>query len=327
MRSLCTKDSKMQQFRNILVGVDLSHGDRICTSDLSETTQHAVERAIWLAGMVKAELTFFAAIEVSPQTEELLAEDLDPITRDVRAAADTVLSELVSRAKQAGIAACSGFELGKPWREIIRQVLRGKHDLAIVGTRQRGSLARAVFGSTAMKLLRACPCPVWVTKPGDEPEVTNILVASDFSEVAQQALETAVNAGQLTDARLHLLHSLEFEFENRIWLSGVTEEKMEIYRAQARAAAERKLHEQLTLTDYRTLSHGVQVQVVDGPAHDVILQTIEEEKVDLLVMGTAARSGFRGLVVGNTAERLLAEVPCSILAVKPADFECPITLD
>jgi len=54
---------------------------------------------------------------------------------------------------------------GKSWIEIIRQVLREQHDLVITGTRDLGAHGRLLFGSTGMKLLRYCPCPVWVTKP------------------------------------------------------------------------------------------------------------------------------------------------------------------
>ena len=41
-------------------------------------------------------------------------------------------------------------------------------------------------------------------------------------------------------------------------------------------------------------------------------------------MGTVARGGFQRFLVGNTAERILPELPCSVLAVKPTDFVCPI---
>ena len=42
---------------------------------------------------------------------------------------------------------------------------------------------------------------------------------------------------------------------------------------------------------------------------------------------TIARTGIPGVIVGNTAERLLPQIPCSVLAVKPADFKSPITLE
>jgi nucleotide-binding universal stress UspA family protein len=44
-------------------------------------------------------------------------------------------------------------------------------------------------------------------------------------------------------------------------------------------------------------------------------------------MGTVGRTGIRGLITGNTAERLLPQIPCSMLAVKPTGFESPITID
>jgi len=44
-------------------------------------------------------------------------------------------------------------------------------------------------------------------------------------------------------------------------------------------------------------------------------------------MGTMARSGFSRMLIGNTAERLLPQIPCSLLAVKPDDFECLVRLE
>jgi hypothetical protein len=44
-------------------------------------------------------------------------------------------------------------------------------------------------------------------------------------------------------------------------------------------------------------------------------------------MGTIARTGIPGVFVGNTAEKLLPHLPCSVLAIKPASFKSPVTLD
>jgi hypothetical protein len=47
----------------------------------------------------------------------------------------------------------------------------------------------------------------------------------------------------------------------------------------------------------------------------------------LLVMGTAARSGVAGTLVGNTAERILSRIKCSVLALKRSTFSCPVHLE
>ena len=317
----------MQHFRNILVGVDLSHADRLVSPELNAPTEEAVRRAVWLAGQVSAELTFFSALDISPQAEELLAAHTEQASQTVEDDAYQVLGELVARAKQEGVEAKSRLAVGKDWVEIIRQVLRGAHDLVVVGTRDRGGVSRLLFGSTGMKLLRKCPCPVWITRPDPNWDDVVMLVATDLTEVGQDVLYTAINGAQLLDAKVRVLHALELGFQQQMFHSGLPQEEIDALQERRRAKDEEMLYEQLSLTDWRTLTYGVLTHVVDGPPEAAILQAIKEYGIDLLVMGIVARQGIPGLLVGNTAERLLPEVSCSLLAIKPDDFQCPITLD
>ncbi len=50
------------------------------------------------------------------------------------------------------------------------------------------------------------------------------------------------------------------------------------------------------------------------------------ERIDLLVMGTVCRTGVPGFLIGNTAESVLQQVDCSVLAVKPEGFVTPVKL-
>jgi nucleotide-binding universal stress UspA family protein len=43
-------------------------------------------------------------------------------------------------------------------------------------------------------------------------------------------------------------------------------------------------------------------------------------------MGTVARTGISGFLMGNTAETILNQIDCSVLAIKPPDFQTPVTL-
>lgn len=61
-----------------------------------------------------------------------------------------------------------------------------------------------------------------------------------------------------------------------------------------------------------------------GNAASVIAEVAEMVKPGVVVMGTLARAGLRGLIIGNTAERLLDDVEASILAVKPPGFVSPV---
>ncbi|MGH7128017.1 MAG: universal stress protein, partial [Planctomycetaceae bacterium] len=171
------------------------------------------------------------------------------------------------------------------------------------------------------------PCPVWVARPDADPQEVNILVASDLSDVSERALALGVEVAKLSGAKFHLVHALQNQSVGALRWMETPESVFEEARDQDREQAERALREQLARTDYRTLPFGVRLEVIDGSPENVILDLIEAGGIDLLVMGTRGRSGFQGLVIGNTAERLLPQANCSLLAVKPDDFQCPVSLD
>jgi universal stress protein E len=64
-----------------------------------------------------------------------------------------------------------------------------------------------------------------------------------------------------------------------------------------------------------------------GAAQDLIPEFVVSEGIDVLVMGTVARGGISGMLIGNTAERVLRKLPCSVLTVKPDGFVSPVRLE
>ncbi len=66
------------------------------------------------------------------------------------------------------------------------------------------------------------------------------------------------------------------------------------------------------------------VQIVKGKTPDVVSNFVRDNAVDLVVMGTVARSGLTGLLMGNTSESVLDQINCSVLAVKPYSFKTSI---
>jgi len=69
------------------------------------------------------------------------------------------------------------------------------------------------------------------------------------------------------------------------------------------------------------------VHLAKGDAGEVIPRFCKAQKVDLLVLGTVARTGLSASLIGNTAETLARTIECSILAVKPDGFVSPIRLE
>ena len=108
--------------------------------------------------------------------------------------------------------------------------------------------------------------------------------------------------------------------------TGLPDAKQDEYRRKVRAGAQEALHAQLAKTAYEALGSRIEVHLGgDVGLPDVAIQHfIQAHNIHLLVMGTIGRGGIQGIMIGNTAERLLPEVHCSVLAVKPPDFVCPV---
>jgi universal stress protein E len=64
---------------------------------------------------------------------------------------------------------------------------------------------------------------------------------------------------------------------------------------------------------------------VKGPPAELLPELASRLDANLIVMGTVARRGLSGLIMGNTAENMMRAVGCSILTVKPEGFVSPIS--
>ena len=146
----------MRQFANILTGVDLSRGDRFVNDSLSPPNAEAVRRAIWLAKLNSAKLTFFASLEMSPQAQHRIETEGD-LEKSLLSQAEAALDGLVQQAAESGVTATKKVVFGKAWLQLIRQVLRDHHDVVLVGTHHSNDYRGLLFGSTGLKLLRKCP--------------------------------------------------------------------------------------------------------------------------------------------------------------------------
>lgn len=314
-------------FGNILVPIDLTRCQPLETASLDLRTLETVQCALTLGRSTGAELCFFSSFDITEEAlHQLDPQDRSQIVHTVEEQAERVLDDLVSQAKSEHVGATRKLALGKAWLEIIREVLRAKPDLVIVGTRELSAFRRMLFGNTAMKLLRRCPCPVWVAKPGMKQGSFNILVATDLKPAGEEAMDLGIDLAESLHADVHILHVIEYPLDRLGW-TGLPDQRTTRYHAQVRRSAEQTLEHQLERTQASVLGSRCHVHLVDGVGiPDVTIQQfIQSHAIDLLVMGTIGRAGISGVMIGNTAERLLPEVHCSVLAVKPPDFCCPVT--
>jgi len=244
------------------------------------------------------------------------------------------LEQIVASIQQADVPVSSKLLYGSPFLEIIREVLRGGYDLVMITAEGRSGFKEALLGSTSMHLMRQCPCPVWVTKPDQPKQLKHILAAVDptppdeeRSPINIQILDLATSLAYRDHCELHILHTWSFPLESHV-RSGrvhVSQNSIDEWGRGARDKHKRSLGELLKLYDLENLMH--QVYLLKGEAASLIPALAAAKDVELIVMGTVSRTGISGLLIGNTAEKVLRQVDCSVLTVKPEGFITPVKLD
>lgn len=322
-----TSHTQMHKVNRVIVGVEMPDSRPWDAANLAAPSRLAVRQAFQVAEAMTSAVDLVCVLpEVSAgffgSEEKAQAEAAVD-----QAEAEAVLSDLIQQYTQkfGELKTSANVVFGRPWFEILKAAGTDRQNLILCGTRQQAAVSRLLFGSTGLKLLRSAACPVWLVKPRvDDDADLDVLAATDLSEVGRDILEAGVLLGQSLPVRLNVLHVLDDDLDHHAARSSVSEADLAGYRQKAKDTAETALHDQLAVTDYRTVEKGVQVHVAEGVAEDNILSAIQEFDIDLLVMATAGQGGISGTLFGNTAERLLSQLPCSILALKPDDFECPV---
>src|SRR5262249_58085166 len=104
-------------------------------------------------------------------------------------------------------------------------------------------LRRMLFGSTSVKLLRRCPCPVWVVKPGHGGGRLTALVATALRPGAS-ALRRGVAVGSQMRQPVHVLHVVEYPLDY-LWGTAHPDRDTTAYHRQVRADAEKTMRERL----------------------------------------------------------------------------------
>ncbi len=309
----------MKRFKNILVVVDQTHRDDVF-----------LYRAANLAASNKGRLKIVGVSETVPG---LLAKkltsrfqvDVESLVREKKL---TQLKRIESRYKEL-VPVTTRLLEGTPFIEIIREVRRDRHDLVVVQTAHTGSISTGLFGSTEIRLLRKCPCPVWIFRREGMDRFNRILAAINVNATGQEEhdlnrkiLELSCALSTIDQSELHIIHCWHVVGESILQARGGFDGDMDAYVHEIEAAVTEQLQD--CLKPFKAINPNMKVHLIKGSPDVLVPELVSKEEIGLLVMGTVARSGISGLLIGNTAEKIVNEVSCSLLAVKPEGFVCPI---
>ena len=147
---------------------------------------------------------------------------------------------------------------------------------------------------------------------------SHLLAPTDMSEPSFVALRSAVELAQRFEAKLTLLHVVVSAAspENIDWRDAT---KMQIGLADRETIESEKDALEALAAQHVPDGMKCNTEVLYGEAAEEIVGLAKSERVDLIVMATHGRTGWRRLIYGSVTQEVLKEIPCPVLCIPRPD--------
>ncbi len=254
--------------------------------DPTAKAQPALERAIDSAHDTGARVHLYACA-----TEETGCGSLE----EAREKLQPTLDSLVTHAQGRGSEASSELEWGRDWaQQAVAAAARDNVSMIFKNSVDHSAIQREVRPTSDFTLLRHAPCPV--------------LMVKDFTDWRHRRILAAINPASTEKAHISLnrqIVALAAQFADS---HGSEAHFVTAYQDLNQAPDREQIAHDCGVSPNR-------IHLGKGKAADVIRDTALKLEVDLIIVGTVARDGIKGRVVGNTCERLLDQTHSDLLVL------------
>ena len=294
--------------------------------ELERDTQPALSRAQEISDKTGATITAMLVVyDLSYDMTTMLSPDEREAMKD--AVTKEHASWLSEHLRQLGF---SHIDIVVQWNNrafeaVIHHVIDNDIDLVVKATKRHDDLASVIFTPTDWHLLRKCPSPVLLVKEHDWPEGGQIIAAvnvgseDDEHNLLNDKLTVIANDyAKLLNGNVNLVNSYPStplniaievpEFDPDAYNNSVK------HHHQAEMAGHAKKYGITTANTY----------VKEGLPEKVIPMVAKDIDAELVIIGTVGRGGLSAALIGNTAEHVIDELDCDVLAVKPDGFVSPL---
>ncbi|AXV38642.1 MAG: universal stress protein UspA [Methanobacterium sp. BRmetb2] len=143
-----------------------------------------------------------------------------------------------------------------------------------------------------------------------------ILLPTDGSENAQRAGKHAISIADTYRADIIVLNVIDTYYVQSLALPNFREDLRAELRLEGKKAV-KKFVDQLEKSQCNGYCKNINLttKIKDGKPHQVILETILEEGIDLVVMGASGRHGLDRVMIGSVTDRVIREAKCPVMVV------------
>jgi nucleotide-binding universal stress UspA family protein len=287
----------------------------LLATDGSRESDYARRWAEMIAIRFGARMTVLSVLETL-KTEGLelpadLNKDISAVHSEIVTAAKSRLARMSTALEKKGIQTEIRIATGAPPQEIIKTAQDRRADLIVMGKRGLTGWGKMLLGSTTSAVLREARVPVLTVRLGTErPNVKKILFPTAFSPAARAQLTWAFELAEQFGAVLHLLHVIEVHKSYETARGGFVGRLRDSAAKQMQSLVE-------SIPAQKRKAVTLAQKITASPrAWSEIIGFADEQDVDLIVMGTNARTGVPKLFLGSVAEDVIQESPCPVVTVR-----------
>ena len=224
---------------------------------------------------------------------------------------DTILTDALAKARRDWPdLSITGSE---PWTSPERALIDASTDayLVVVGSRRISGLRRLILGRSALAVAMHSACPVVLLPEGARTDAEGpVVVGVDGSDHSRLAARRALWIAQVRGTSVRVVTSWYVEIVDGVVVTTPGTPAWVAVEARHRAAAEEVMAS--VREEYAAVPYEIVVR--RGAAPEVL--TAESAGASLLVLGSRGRGGFRGMLLGSVAHKVLETVTSPVMVVR-----------
>ncbi|MBT4126511.1 MAG: universal stress protein [Chloroflexi bacterium] len=254
----------------------------------------------------------------APQTEDRSGYGTQMIEQ-VAQRANAYVNDVANRLSSRGFKVRAMVTIGKPEEEILKVAEEENVDVITMSTHRESLIARGVLGSVTDRVVTRSTIPVLAVRPEGvsetmpvKPEV--VVVPLDGSEVSESVVPLASTIAAKMGAELLFVRVSNMAYHAAMGDAGIYYASPVSYSRASDMAAE---YLEPFVEQAKTAGVAATMRTPTGSPAATLIAIAEENDNTMIVIGTRGQSGFKRLVVGSVADKVLRTSGHPVLVVPP----------
>jgi nucleotide-binding universal stress UspA family protein len=278
-------------------------------TDGSDPAESVLEYALQIASEHEATIHVLNVADIGRDSlTTIRGEVIDVLEEE----GQEIVDEAAQRARARDVAVVSEVLQGDPYRTIVDYSEQSTIDCIVMPTHGRHGIQRFLLGSVTERVINTAAVPVIAVNPDRDRPLAyppqRVLVPTDGSRGAELALTEGIDVARTTGATLHLLHVVETGNLGPDARSVLKENELTGRANEIMAEAAETMEDASVEAVTSVIEH--------GEPSKVIRNYIDENEIELAILGTHGQTDFSRYVMGGVSAKLVRTSPVPVMWVR-----------